>query len=290
LTTGDSSGITLNPVSDAPNITFHSSDDYTRFLINSTLSIYPTEDLLRFQTSAAGDAIVLKGNGNVGIGTTAPNARLHVADDILVSGNANGLKVDGESGYIILNKPDDNTATALLFRVANNERWGFYHQSDNLQLNNHNIAGDFLINPLGSGNVGIGTNTPDNKLDVNGTVRAEEVIVESAGADFVFEEDYDLRSLEEVEDYIGEHGHLPEIPSAEQMQAEGMQVGDMQTRLLQKIEELTLYIIGQNKLVAQQQGQLSEQQERLIAQEQRTLEQQERINELSARLEEIAMP
>jgi hypothetical protein len=84
-------------------------------------------------------------------------------------------------------------------------------------------------------------------LDINGTARAEEIIVETSGADFVFEDDYDLRSLEEVERYIKEHGHLPEIPSAEQMQAEGMQVGDIQTRLLQKIEELTLYIIEMNK-------------------------------------------
>jgi hypothetical protein len=124
-----------------------------------------------------------------------------------------------------------------------------------------------------TGNVGIGTTSPDHQLDVNGTARAEEIIVETTGADFVFQDDYDLRSLEEVEAYIQEHGRLPEIPSAEQMQAEGMQVGDMQTRLLQKIEELTLYLIEQEKRDLQHREQI-----RL---------QQEEIEQLKARVAEI---
>jgi hypothetical protein len=221
-----------------------------------------------------GDAIFE--GGKMGIGTADPAAKLHVADDVLVSGSANGLTVDGASSYVILNKPDDTTPSALLFRIANTERWGFHYIGTSLQLNNSNVAGDFLINPMTGGNVGIGTVAPGYKLDVAGTARAEEIIVQTSGADFVFEDDYDLRSLEELERYIQEHGHLPEIPSAEQMRAEGMQVGDMQTKLLQKIEELTLYIIAQEK--------------RAVAQEQRAQEQQKRIDVLSARLEQVSVP
>jgi hypothetical protein len=159
LSGGNYSGITINPAIDAPNIALHGSDDIVRFRINSTLSIHPVEDLLRFQTFSSGDILALTGSGNIGIGTI----------------------------------------------------------------------------------------TPAHRLDVNGTARAEEIIVQTSGADFVFEDDYDLRSLEELERYIQEHGHLPEIPSAEQLRDEGMQVGDMQTKLLQKIEELTLYMIDMNK-------------------------------------------
>ena len=108
-----------------------------------------------------------------------------------------------------------------------------------------------------TGNVGIGTPTPARELSVNGEIEAEELIVVpdvAAIPDFVFEEAYELRSLEEVERYIDEHGHLPEIPSAAEMQAEGVGMSAMQMKLLQKIEELTLYLIAQHKtLTAMQQ-------------------------------------
>jgi len=99
------------------------------------------------------------------------------------------------------------------------------------------------------GNVGIGYNDPQNKLDVKGTIRATEVKVVSVGqfADFVFDKDYRLPKLAEVHNYIQENGHLPDIPSATEVKENGMSLVDMQVKLLQKIEELTLYMIDQQK-------------------------------------------
>ena len=96
---------------------------------------------------------------------------------------------------------------------------------------------------MNKGNFGIGTATPQYKLDVRGTIRANEIIVNTTGADFVFDKDYKLLTLQQVKTYIQENHHLPDIPSADQMQQEGMSVDRMVIKLLQKVEELTIYNI-----------------------------------------------
>lgn len=98
-------------------------------------------------------------------------------------------------------------------------------------------------------NIGIGTtNTQGYRLAVAGNVIAEGVKVELQGnwPDFVFENSYDLPNLDEVRAFIANYGHLPNIPSAQKVKEEGIDLGDMNAKLLQKIEELTLYIISQN--------------------------------------------
>lgn len=113
------------------------------------------------------------------------------------------------------------------------------------------LSGDGINFPLMvvGDNVGIGTTATEHKLDVAGTIRATEIKVEAQTADFVFEGDYNLRSLAEVENFIKENKHLPDIPSASQMEAEGVNLAEMNKLLLMKVEELTLYLIHQQKLI-----------------------------------------
>jgi hypothetical protein len=105
---------------------------------------------------------------------------------------------------------------------------------------------DLFVN----GTAGIGTSPdPAYKLAVNGNIRAKEIIVETGWADFVFEKDYHLPSLSEVEMHILENGHLKDIPSAKTVEKEGVNIGNISAKLLQKIEELTLYSIEMEKRI-----------------------------------------
>jgi len=95
-----------------------------------------------------------------------------------------------------------------------------------------------------NGNVGIGTANPTNALAVNGTIKAKEVIVTVDGwADYVFDDGYRLMPLNDVERYIKAQGHLPDVPSTDEVEANGVRMGAMQAILLRKVEELTLHLI-----------------------------------------------
>lgn len=99
-----------------------------------------------------------------------------------------------------------------------------------------------------AGNIGFGIENPQCKLEVNGIIRSKEVKVEATGwSDFVFHKDYQLPSLQTVEKYINDNGHLPDIPNEKEVMENGISIGEMQSKLLQKIEELTLYIIQQDR-------------------------------------------
>lgn len=117
------------------------------------------------------------------------------------------------------------------------------------------IYGDFNLDYVSfNGNVGIGTTsfvdgTDTYALSVEGGIRAHSVKVYTSWADYVFEKDYALPTLEDVEVYIRENGHLKDIPSAKEVEASGIELGEMNKLLLQKIEELTLYTIALKKEV-----------------------------------------
>ncbi|WP_374173737.1 pyocin knob domain-containing protein [Flavobacterium tructae] len=111
---------------------------------------------------------------------------------------------------------------------------------------------------INSGNFGIGTINPKNKLDVNGTIHSKEVKVDMENwSDFVFKENYNLPTLSEVEKHISEKGHLENIPSEKEVLQNGINLGEMNAKLLQKIEELTLYIIDLNKKLELQNQELN---------------------------------
>ncbi|MEO1022912.1 MAG: hypothetical protein AAFW89_10225 [Bacteroidota bacterium] len=133
----------------------------------------------------------------------------------------------------------------------------------------------------GENGIGIGTANPTNTLDVNGTIRSREVHVEATGwPDYVFEEDYDLPGLDEIEVFIKANKHLPEIPSAAYTEEHGIRLGEMNTLLLKKIEELTLYLIEQEKVKNELLHKLEQEQTTNISQ-------QEMMNKLFKRIEKL---
>ena len=118
-----------------------------------------------------------------------------------------------------------------------------------MYINGSNSTSNTIINGDGTGNVGIGTMNPNGwRLAVDGKIKTKEVKVTLDGwSDFVFEKEYNLPSLKEVETHIREKGHLKDIPSAKEVEENGIFLGKMNSKLLQKIEELTLYTIQQEK-------------------------------------------
>jgi len=128
---------------------------------------------------------------------------------------------------------------------------------DNLSLSTASGGSSFWaqngtdIYSTNAGNVGIGTTSPDQKLTVNGTIHAEEVIVDLSvpAPDYVFEKEYKLPPISELEYFIEKNSHLPEFPPAKEMETEGIILSQMNLNLLKRIEELTLYIIAQEKRI-----------------------------------------
>ena len=130
---------------------------------------------------------------------------------------------------------------------------------------NWNLSGNDLN--YTAGNVAVGTSTVPSgyKMAVDGKLITEEVKVQLSGnwPDYVFKDDYDLPTLEEIQRHIDEKGHLPNIPSAKEVKANGIKVGEMNKLLLEKIEELTLYTLQQERRITNQQMTIEQQEEQI---------------------------
>ncbi|MCE2896091.1 MAG: hypothetical protein LW721_16795 [Flammeovirgaceae bacterium] len=208
---------------------------------------------LQFRTWNAGsltDAMVITSIGRIGIGTTTPIRQLHV------SGNANTIaRIEAtDDGYASLEFAGNNRTWQLSKRPS-------LHYSDALQLYYHDgSTWSPHITFLPGGNVGIGTTDPGSfKLAVNGKTWSTEVqVAVTRPPDYVFEPTYDLKPLAEIETYIKENKHLPEVPSAKEMEKNGVQLGEMNMLLLKKVEELTLYVIEQQKENTKQADEIKE--------------------------------
>lgn len=213
-------------------------DCENEFMLYRTKSDLTSECKVKFSTNANNYFM-----NNVGIGTTEPNYKLDVNGDIHIP--------NGYSYWI-----GSNTNAGNMLRLHHNGSEAYIDYLPTLNFRS-GLSTTLTLNQ--NGTVGIGTTTTgSHKLAVEGSIGAREVRVYLGGwADFVFEKDYKLPSLEEVEEHIKENGHLKDIPSAAEVAQEGVSVGEMNTRLLQKVEELTLYMIEQNKQIQALQLQVS---------------------------------
>jgi len=154
--------------------------------------------------------------------------------------------VNGHHG-LVFNIPNNDMDGKSYVKFGDDGNGGWFTIYNNKTAT---IDGAVTVRSLTTtGNVGIGVSNPENKLDVNGTIRATEVKVEAGWADFVFEEDYELLPLSEVKNHIQTKKHLPGVPTEAEVKANGVSLGEMQTLFLQKIEELTLYIIEQQETI-----------------------------------------
>lgn len=209
--------------------------------------------------SSAAPLMTLLSSGQVGIGTNTPESMLEAVQSgtMTMAGkwdpvNAN-LKLGDENIQMLVDGNEVTTNQALIFGTA---------YTNDFMFKNVDVDGnEELMRIKANGNVGIGTSNPLAKLAVQGNIYATEVkiMADIEHPDYVFEDDYDLRSIGELKTFIQENKHLPNVPSAEEVKEnEGVNVGEMQAKLLEKIEELTLYLIQQNEQIEAQQNRISE--------------------------------
>ncbi|MGY3214780.1 hypothetical protein [Mucilaginibacter sp. HD30] len=183
-------------------------------------------------------------NGNVGIGTITPNAPLHIVKASIPYTNVN-MQTWGPS-----------IANYDLTLSNHNSTWGIDYR-----FTQYINGAPAPVLTFQGGNVGIGTTEPQGyKLAVNGSAIATSMKVKPNGSwpDFVFLKEYNLPTLTEVKTYIDKNQHLPDMPSADEVHTNGLDLGEMNRLLLKKVEEMTLYLIQKDEKDNQQQKEIDE--------------------------------
>ncbi|HEU4607631.1 MAG TPA: hypothetical protein VFS31_05940 [Chitinophagaceae bacterium] len=214
------------------------------------------QSLVPYRNRFAGDVYFQDGvwnkDGNVGIGTITPGAKLEAAGDIQGTGVFMSNTNIGTGGFILASA---EKKPRWIIRGLNAET-GAGNTGYDLDIIRRDDAGNGIGTALyikrSNGNIGIGTADPGNyKLAVEGTIGARKVkVTQTSWADFVFDSGYSVPALKDVEAYIHVNHHLPDMPGAAEVQDQGLDVGEMNKKLLQKIEELTLYLIEQQKMIS----------------------------------------
>jgi len=199
--------------------------------------------------SIPNEKMVLAPSGNLGIGVTNPQGKMHIVEN-------------NNTASLILESNSAGWGSGMYFKntAPNGKGYGIYTSSYG-SFNIADVAAQVDRLFIGAnGNVGVGTNLVSDvnyKFFVGGAIRARKVRVDQdVWTDYVFDKDYTLRPLVEVESFIKKYRHLPDVPSAADVKKEGIDLGENQAVLLKKIEELTLYLIEQNRQLAEQQKQI----------------------------------
>jgi NOL1/NOP2/fmu family ribosome biogenesis protein len=198
-------------------------------------------------------------SGYAGVNTTVPLNDFHVNGVIRWGGYSTDCIYSGQDGNGAYIEQLSSSAARGKLRIQSSRN------GDNTNYSQFVIDPQygFSFTALGNGstNVGIGTtDTKGYKLAVAGSVIAESLKVKNYASwpDYVFAKDYHLPSIPELEAFIKEHNHLPGIPSEAEVAKEGIDVGEMNKKLLQKVEELTLYIIQQQKAITELQAEMKQ--------------------------------
>jgi hypothetical protein len=213
----------------------------------TAMTLSTANNLLLNTTTDAGYRLDVNGTTRLSAavrlaGLTSDNTQTRI-----VAADANGNLFFRDAST--LGSGSSSSAWSLTGNTAINPTSTFLGSTDNtpLAFRTNNVE-RFRID--GSGNIGIGTSSPQSLLSVKGIITAQKIVVTPNGwADYVFHPNYKLLPLPALEQYVHDHRHLPEIPSADSVMAKGADLGDNQVLLLKKIEELTLYIIDQNKKI-----------------------------------------
>lgn len=207
--------------------------------------------------------MVITPAGRVGIGVSGPEEKLHVKGTSTITADIGTVTTShwNTGSHTLELQNNDGGDVVLSFHRSGYSNASIKHSQHQGLIftgNGSHTANHFHI--LKDGQVGVGTSTVGtHRLAVEGSIGAREVKVEASGwSDFVFAPDYDLKSLEEVETFIFTNQHLPGIPSAAEVKDQGTLLGEMSAKLLEKIEELTLYLIEQKKQLAKQQIEIEE--------------------------------